>query len=141
MHESANADIAIAVHDGTALENFCVKSIRLEQDLQDGQISNHVVTELRYYEHSYFVKFIGAGFSRELKKRSPSLTSRLWLELDVVPISLMVTSPSGTEAKATNYWHKKQIDEQANSMVRKCILYVFTCRSPSIISYYLKPVE
>jgi alpha,alpha-trehalose phosphorylase (configuration-retaining) len=84
------------------------------------------VEELRSYERSYLVKFIGVGLPRELEDRSPNLPSRLWLELDIVLILIMVDvvgHEHKTKAKSSGHWHVKSVDEQADSMVRKCIMY------------------
>lgn len=50
---------------------------------------------------------------------SPSLCSRLWLELDIIPI---VMRPDDDLNKRNNFWDVKRVDEQADSMARKCIL-------------------
>jgi hypothetical protein len=129
VHDIDNAEIAIAIHDGIfSLQDFRVKSIDLRQHSQGDEIANHVVKELKSYECCYLAKFIGAGLPQELIERSPNLPSRLWLELDVVPISIMVDTSGhgdGTKAKNPSCWHEKGVDEQANSMVRKCVMYAY----------------
>lgn len=54
---------------------------------------------------------------------SPQLCSRLWSELDIVPIS-MEPAPEGHEAGPEDkvFWSIKCVDEQADSMARKCIM-------------------
>ncbi|EHL00958.1 putative Trehalose phosphorylase [Glarea lozoyensis 74030] len=64
-------------------------------------------------------KYIGAGVPCDLLKKSPTLGSRLWLELDIVPISIEPEAKKGK--KETCFWNVKFVDEQADSMARKCI--------------------
>jgi hypothetical protein len=127
VHHLGRADVAIAVHDGVNLQDYCVKSVYLNrQHSQDDHIADYVVNELKTYERSYLAKFIGAGLPQGLRERSPSLPSRLWLELDIVPILIMVDivdHGARTKIKDPSYWHNKAVDEQADSMVRKCLMY------------------
>ncbi len=86
-------------------------------------VANHVIAELESYEHNNLSKFIGAGLPFELIKKSPKLCSRLWLELDIVPISILPESDGyEAESKDQNFWTAKCVDEQADSMARKCIM-------------------
>lgn len=57
----------------------------------------------------------------DLAKRSPLLSSRLWLELDIVPILIRPHWNQDFE-EDDHYWSSKCVDEQADSMVRKCIM-------------------
>jgi hypothetical protein len=86
-------------------------------------VADHVVRELERYEHENLNKFIGAGVPFDIMKRSPKLSSRLWLDLDIVPISIMPhLDGHETELKDRSYWSEKCIDKQADSMARKCIM-------------------
>jgi alpha,alpha-trehalose phosphorylase (configuration-retaining) len=53
-----------------------------------------------------------------LKYMAPSLCSRLWLELDIVPI---VLRPDDDHKGEKTFFDVKRVDEQADSMARKCI--------------------
>ncbi|KAH6983275.1 family 4 glycosyltransferase [Ilyonectria sp. MPI-CAGE-AT-0026] len=114
------AVVALAIHDTTYLLDFSVKHVALDEDLREGNdlIADHIISEVENYEHENFVKFIGAGLPTSLKYMSPTLCSRLWLELDIIPVVLRPDS----EAKEKSFWDVKRVDEQADSMVRKCIL-------------------
>ena len=126
MHKTGIADVAIAIHDGIYLQDFCVKSVNLgKQHHHDDPIADHAVKELKEYEHLYLAKFVGAGFPLGLEKHSPTLSSRLWLELDIVPILIPVDMRHhkvGSESKNHTYWESKGVDEQADSMARRCIM-------------------
>ncbi|KAK4641455.1 hypothetical protein QC761_501750 [Podospora bellae-mahoneyi] len=114
------AVVALAIHDTVYLVDFSVKHIMLDDAMKMGAdlIADHVIAEVEKYEHENFAKFIGAGLPTTLKYMSPSLCSRLWLELDIVPI---VMRPDD-EHKEKSFWDVKRVDEQADSMARKCIM-------------------
>ncbi|KAK0611420.1 glycosyltransferase family 4 protein [Immersiella caudata] len=114
------AVVAVAVHDTTYLIDFSVKHIVLDDAMKMGAdlIADYVIEEVQRYEHENFAKFIGAGLPTTLKYMSPTLCSRLWLELDIVPI---VMRPDD-EHKDKSFWDIKRVDEQADSMARKCIM-------------------
>ncbi|CAK7265018.1 hypothetical protein SEPCBS57363_001368 [Sporothrix epigloea] len=115
------AVVALAIHDSVYLVDFSVK--HLELDDQGGEsgdrIADYVIEAIESYEHENFSKFIGAGLPTTLKYMSPTLCSRLWLELDIIPI---VMRPD-EEHKEASFWDVKRVDEQADSMARKCILH------------------
>jgi hypothetical protein len=63
----------------------------------------------------------------------PRLCSRLWAELDIIPLVVSGTSlvdkrsvPQTSESRnsAAEGWDVRSIDEQAESMARKCIRFV-----------------
>jgi hypothetical protein len=113
--------VAIAIHDSTYLLDFSVKTLELSG--AEDQVADYVLGELETYEHQNLAKFIGAGIPHSLMKKSPKLCSRLWLELDIVPISIMPELEGlETETKDRIYWDVKCVDEQADSMARKCIM-------------------
>ena len=114
--------VAVAIHDSTYLLDFSVKTIELDSETED-RIAAHVVQELENYEHQNLCKFIGAGLPYQLVKKSPRLCSRLWLELDIVPITVRPeVEGHDTGVKEQAYWDLKCVDEQADSMARKCIM-------------------
>ncbi len=112
--------VAIAIHDTIYLVDFSVKHIELDDTLKAGQdlIGDYVISQVQNYERENFAKFIGAGLPTTVKYMSPMLCSRLWLELDIVPI---VMRPDD-EHKEVSFWDAKRVDEQADSMARKCIM-------------------
>ncbi|KAK4120614.1 glycosyltransferase family 4 protein [Parathielavia appendiculata] len=114
------AVVALAIHDTVYLVDYSVKHIILDDAMKMGAdlIADYVISEVEKYEHENFSKFIGAGLPTTLKYMSPTLCSRLWLELDIVPI---VMRPDD-EHKEKSFWDVKRVDEQADSMARKCIM-------------------
>ncbi|KAI5864118.1 glycosyltransferase family 4 protein [Durotheca rogersii] len=126
---SGNGDntvlVSIATHDHTYLIDYSVEKLKLGTPSQEGRdvIADYVIAQVKKYEEDNFVKFIGAGLPVDLSKRSPTLNSRLWLEVDVIPVDIDV------DKSEESFWDDKNVDEQADSMARKCVM-VF---GPSLI--------
>jgi hypothetical protein len=116
--------IAISIHDLVYLVDYCVDSIDLfDKSGQDG-VADFIIKTMEDYERKNAAKFIGAGVPLDLIKKYPKLCSRLWLELDVVPISI-APEQDGLQmgTKERTFWESKCVDEQADSMARKCIMH------------------
>ncbi|PTD02349.1 Trehalose phosphorylase [Fusarium culmorum] len=129
--------IALAINDGMYLTDFSVKHL----DLSDGEatgrdvIADYVLKEVQDYEQKNLAKFIGAGLSTTLRRVSKTLCSRLWLDLDIVPITVVNESEDEDEDEENrkgekNIWNVKRVDEQADSMVRKCVMYFGPSQAP-----------
>lgn len=125
FNDSHTAVVAVAIHDNTYLLDFSVKNVELNGGLQPGEdrIADYVIKELESYEHNNLAKFVGAGLPNELLARAPKLCSRLWLELDIVPIANLLELEEAEAKRARAFWSKKCVDEQADSMARKCIMH------------------
>jgi hypothetical protein len=119
--DDQTAVVAVAAHDTTYLVDFAVKRIPLDDPAEEGRdvIANHIIEQVEKYEHENFIKFLGAGLPTFLHEMSPTLCSRLWLKLDIVPI---VLRPDGPDSPS-HFWHLKRVDEQADSMGRKCLMH------------------
>lgn len=70
------------------------------------------------------MKFIGLAMSTELAERCPELSSRLWVELDIIPIVLRKSEENVSWGLYEENLHKS-LDEHAESIARKCIRLVF----------------
>ncbi|KAI1382871.1 glycosyltransferase family 4 protein [Hypoxylon trugodes] len=116
--EDGTVVLSIATHDNTYLIDYMVEHLKINDQSQEGKdaIADYVVSQVQKYEHQNFVKFVGAGLPLELKKLSPTLNSRLWLEVDIVPIDF------DTDQSEMSFWDEKNVDEQADSMARKCVM-------------------
>lgn len=119
IRDNETASIALATHDQTYLLDYSIEHIPLKKDPNDNAdvIADFIVRTVEEYEHRNVVKFVGAGLPSTLREISPQLCSRLWLDTDVVPI---VLSTKGKEISTS--WEDKELDEQADSMARKCIM-------------------
>lgn len=117
--------MAVAIHDSTYLIDFSVQTIEIKDAIEKGEdpIADYVIKALETYEHVNLAKFVGAGLPTELLKRAPNLCSRLWLDLDIVPISIVPELEEyERSSKDRSFWNAKCVDEQADSMARKCIM-------------------
>ncbi|KAI2601998.1 glycosyltransferase family 4 protein [Hypoxylon sp. NC1633] len=110
--------LSIAAHDHTYLVDYMIEQLKPNNPSQKGRdvVADYVITQMQKYEQENFVKFVGAGLPVDLKHMSPGLNSRLWLEIDVIPIEFDV------DKSETSFWEEKNVDEQADSMARKCVM-------------------
>ncbi|KAM0393462.1 hypothetical protein ACHAPZ_010418 [Fusarium culmorum] len=129
--------IALAINDGMYLTDFSVKHLNLSDGEATGRdvIADYVLKEVQDYEQKNLAKFIGAGLSTTLRRVSKTLCSRLWLDLDIVPITVVNESEDEDEDEENrkgekNIWNVKRVDEQADSMVRKCVMYFGPSQAP-----------
>ncbi len=123
--------VAISLRDSVYFLDFCVANLKfsdMSAELDPGDhVAAHIVSELKKYEHEHLSKFVSVGFPESLMEKCPNLYSRLWAELDVVPIALHAgegRSKHTSLLKGAAYWDSKSIDEQADSMARKSIMSV-----------------
>ncbi|KAK6197196.1 hypothetical protein LQW54_010852 [Pestalotiopsis sp. IQ-011] len=119
--------VSLAAHDTTYLLDFTVEHLQLGAEASSARdvIADYVVDAVQRYEHEHYVKMVGAGVSAIVKDLSPKLCSRLWLEVDVIPVVLHHYDYT----ERPSFWEAKQVDEQADSMARKCVM----CFGPSSV--------
>ena len=127
--------MGIAIHDGTYCIDFCVHHVCLppstSKQHQADTVEDFVVSRLEKFRHEHLCKILGAGLSVELHAHSPRLASRLWQDLDIVPMVFRVGMDLSPEvATSVQNGHGWSIDEQADSVAKKCIMYVATFRKP-----------
>jgi hypothetical protein len=117
--KSSSVDIAIAIRDTVYSLDYATSTI----DTTDPKaITNHVIQELSHYGHNNMAKFIGTGVPHDLVNKNPDLCSRLWLESDIVPIVLNPIQEKNVDDETCEHWDAKSVDEQADSLARKCIM-------------------
>ncbi|EGU72751.1 hypothetical protein FOXB_16740 [Fusarium oxysporum f. sp. conglutinans Fo5176] len=124
-----------AINDGVYLTDFSVKHFDLNDSQATGRdvIAEYVLKEVEDYAHNNFAKFIGAGLPATLRSVSKTLCSRLWLDLDIVPIVVLVEKEDEDEEGrkgGRDFWNLKRVDEQADSMVRKCVMHFGPSQAP-----------
>lgn len=89
-----------------------------------------MLNQLREYSDERLEKFIGLAMPTSVARKCSTLCSRLWSELDVIPLVLPEESNIGVDhyvdhpVRKSTGWELKSIDEQAESMGRKCVRYV-----------------
>lgn len=127
--------MALAFHDHTYLIDFTIEHLPLKAHKADvagakgkkDLVADFVIKTAEKYERDNHVKFVGAAMPKRLLEISPRLCSRLWLDMDVVPI---VISYSIEKARL---WYARNVDEQADSMARKCgefLLFLIDLQEP-----------
>lgn len=82
----------------------------LSNDLDSHSIENHLVDRIGSYAKQNAYRYLGAGIAEQLLGLCPHLLSRLWAELDIVPIIVKAEGDSD------------DVDEVADSMARKCVM-------------------
>lgn len=103
MRDTGTIEVAISIHDGTYSTDYAATALELEDgNLENNAaaISEHVINNLKAFSHEHVCKFIGAGITLHLLKEVPNLCTRLWLEMDIVPIVCDI-KPYVKEASAT----------------------------------------
>ncbi|KAJ4123945.1 hypothetical protein NW765_006990 [Fusarium oxysporum] len=108
--------IALAINDGIYLTDFSIKHLDLSDNQGFGRdaIADYVLKEVKDYQHEKFAKFIGAGL--------PATLARYLMR------KRMRMKTVGREKK--DFWDLKRVDEQADSMVRKCVMYFGPSQAP-----------
>ncbi|WKT52466.1 hypothetical protein QSH57_002980 [Fusarium oxysporum f. sp. vasinfectum] len=108
--------IALAINDGIYLTDFSVKHLDLSDNQGFGRdaIADYVLEEVKDYQHEKFAKFIGAGL--------PATLARYLMK------ERMMMKTVGRERE--DFWDLKRVDEQADSMVRKCVMYFGPSQAP-----------
>jgi hypothetical protein len=117
--KSSSVDIAIAIRDTVYSLDYATTTI---DTIDPNAVANHVVEELSHYGHNNMAKFIGIGVPQSLAKKSSDLCSRLWLESDIIPIVLNAVHERNISDEPGGHWDAKSVDEQADSLARKCIM-------------------
>jgi hypothetical protein len=121
--------VAIAISNATYLVDYLEYEINYQEDrVPCSVICDSIVAELERYTRTYLEKIMGVALPKEIYDRVPNLCSRLWTELDCIPF---VMDQYRTPRQRTDQgnvatfrgWNEKSLDEQADSMVRKCIRY------------------
>lgn len=136
-------DVAFVIHDGTYSIDFATISIGGDSsnssetsaatseagsgattpataEQRADLIAEDIINKIKDYRDKHFYKFVGAGLTTKAAKTCPQLSSRLWLELDIVP---MVLEPSsGRHATGTPDAPRYMlVDEEADAVVRKAL--------------------
>ncbi|KAL1297449.1 hypothetical protein AAFC00_004976 [Neodothiora populina] len=110
-------DVGFSVHDGTYNMDYAWHSIPVKHSAAE-ELSDYVIARLRKYEAEQRYKFLGAGLTDGTLEICPCLAARMWAELDIVTL---VFRPDYTQPTyALQY--DADVDEQADSMARKCVI-------------------
>lgn len=132
---------AVAIRDATYLVDFAQEELPLESDGNlDKQIGDYMMGHLYKWCDTHLEKIIGLAIPHQLVEKCPTICSRLWLDLDIIPLVLSDDSKLSLGGEELRYefqksmdWELRTLDEQAESMARKCVRFV--CCTALILSY------
>ncbi|KAJ5561887.1 hypothetical protein N7461_000648 [Penicillium sp. DV-2018c] len=112
--------VAIAFRDPTYLIDFLEKS--LPAGATEDDVDQFIISEMKNYSDVHGEKILGIALPQTLHRRHASLCPQLWEELDILPI--LLDEEESIEAAAGNetcvHLLNKGLDEQADSLARKC---------------------
>jgi len=132
-------------------------------------IEEYVMGQLTKFSNEHLVKFVGAGLTMGVEYHCPNICGKLWSEMDIVPFVFPVrTTLNGFEKPAPSSLHPLQaamlkkeepvqnggytppkvgiesirsVDEQADSAVRKALMYFGPNHNPRLSIGFRNQVE
>ncbi|GME53536.1 Glycosyl transferase family 1 [Neofusicoccum parvum] len=156
-------EVGIASHDGTYSIDFAVivlgenkrdsgvssastspyasrshtPALPLGDEDREKVLADFFIEKVLEYQKEHHYKFVGAGITKTLLKLSPELPSRLWWELDIVPMVFEhgLENPNGEPIAEVT------IDEEADSMARKSLMFFGPNLQPRVQVGYKNIVE
>ncbi|KAE8146365.1 hypothetical protein BDV25DRAFT_162660 [Aspergillus avenaceus] len=128
MQEDGSVTVAIAIRDTTYLLDFVQETLPVKDEKAIGTvIGDFVIEQLKRFSEENLEKFIGIAMPERIAEQCPGLCSQLWSVLDIIPLVLPEGSRREGDDKFTfgipdkTTWKTRSIDEQAESMGRKCV--------------------
>jgi glycosyltransferase involved in cell wall biosynthesis len=109
LANKAGFEIAISIHDSVYNTDFSSTILPYDAAQSDKQteiIESHVISTLRKFSSEHLCKFLGAGVALSLLREAPNLCTRLWLELDIVPIVFNIKPYHTDSATRTTIKHR-----------------------------------
>ncbi|KAI5124495.1 hypothetical protein M0805_003022 [Coniferiporia weirii] len=110
-------EVSISIHDSVYNTDFASTIVPFptgKKSIDAEQIEEHVINALRKFSTEHLCKFLGAGVTLSLLKEAPNLCTRLWLEMDIVPVVFNI-KPYHTESLTRP--HVKHRISATNSMI------------------------
>ncbi|SJL00258.1 probable Trehalose phosphorylase [Armillaria ostoyae] len=109
VNNNTQFEIAVSVHDSVYSTDFASTIIPYSAtDLEKTakSIEQHVLDTLRNFCNEHLCKFLGAGVTLSLLRESPNLCTRLWLDMDIVPIVFNIKPFHTDSATRPNIKHR-----------------------------------
>ncbi|GFG25083.1 trehalose phosphorylase [Aspergillus udagawae] len=113
--------LVIAVRDAVYPLDFLEHRFHIPGKNLDANITDFILEQLRNYSLDHAEKFIGTCLPTELTEMCPRLASRLWLELDVMPLVVPQHDALGGRYEQEIPWETRDADEQAEYLAMKCV--------------------
>lgn len=123
--------VAIAIRDTTYLLDFMQHSFSPEDSFNGASnVVEFILTTLKEFGGKHMEKILGVAMSESMADNFTTLCPRLWAELDIVPLVLPDESTVNSKEYRTDSPEypavsAKTLDEQAESMGRKVVRYVW----------------
>nr|OQO27109.1 hypothetical protein B0A51_06017 [Rachicladosporium sp. CCFEE 5018] len=126
--ETQAVQVGVVWHDGTSSVDFAIHTVDFSHNEHEAAVrglsiggrtnvlEDFLANTLETIARDRACKFVGAGIAPEVIRACPKLPSRLWNELDILPVALDRDSNCG------------DVDEIADLMARKCVL----CFGPNV---------
>ncbi|TKA62404.1 hypothetical protein B0A49_11684 [Cryomyces minteri] len=128
--DQGEIEIGLCAHDGTYSIDFAVRVLTAKHSQKgdvDGSLADYFVSHIREYQEEHGYKFIGVGITQRIVHLSPTLPARLWADLDIVPLVLHITDEDKQGVRGP-----LSVDEEADSMARKCLMFFGPGNGPRI---------
>ncbi|KAJ9356819.1 CAZyme family GT4 [Paecilomyces variotii] len=139
FHDGQASTIAIAVRNATYLLDFLERHFEPGERASGAEITGLIIEKLRQYSENQLEKFIGVAIPASLAEKCPTLCSRVWAELDIVPI--IFRENKALDEPQNRRWEARSVDEQAESMARKCVCFFGPNNNPLLQVGYRGMVE
>ncbi|KAJ5131500.1 uncharacterized protein N7515_007539 [Penicillium bovifimosum] len=112
------SSISVSIRNATYLLDFIERSHAEGERPSVEILTDFLITQLRAYAERTLEKIMGAAMPQHVADSCPKLCSRLWAELDIIPLVLpdsFLMDMNETRAQI------KSIDEQAEAMSQRCV--------------------
>ncbi|KZT44118.1 trehalose phosphorylase [Sistotremastrum suecicum HHB10207 ss-3] len=100
-------DVGISISDATYSVDYASHVVPKGANPQATakNLEDHILGVLRTFSHEHVCKFLGVGVTVLLLKEVPNLCTRLWLDLDIVPIVFNITPTAKESITRPNLKH------------------------------------
>jgi hypothetical protein len=130
FHFLVGATLALAVRDSSYPLDFAQFEFPT-CSRRDGWagLTEFILGRAKDYQEKHNQKIVGLAMSTELCEQCPELCSRLWAELDIIPIVLRSSEEKVSLGVYEENLSYRSLDENAESIARKCIRLGFRLSS------------
>ncbi|KAF2203443.1 glycosyltransferase family 4 protein [Delitschia confertaspora ATCC 74209] len=113
----------------------------LPREERPAVISDYLIEGIREYRKAHLYKFLGVGLTKQTVEMCPQLPARLWWELDVVPLVFETGFEYPYLPTKSRHHRGIMVDEEADSMARKCLMFFGPSQQPRVQVGYRNQVE
>ncbi|KAE8165723.1 hypothetical protein BDV40DRAFT_308648 [Aspergillus tamarii] len=124
--DGSDGKVTLAIRNATQLVDFFVYRLVVHGGHVLSVATSEFISHLRSYGKKNRTKIVAVAVPQTLVNKWPSLCSHLWKDLDAVPLVLeckdrIREKDEPGELATFLGWERKELDEQADSMARKCL--------------------